>query len=202
MNHKGDKMVNSIELTPQQKDEYLNNLLLFMKDELENQGISNYKQLQFHFQPNGDDRMEFVEQCKLSDDEFDVILKFAFTHKFINSLFMGDPMKSAIITEDGMARAVSVERAQYKTAVTDNSSSITFNGPVKATNFQAGNNNVQNITSTFEYLVNEIKNSEASEDEKTTAIQKLKDFVNNSVVSGILSGCGVEIIKILVGLGI
>jgi len=205
-----------IKLTPQQKDEYLNQLLLFMKEALEQHGTSAYKNLQFHFQKGlsetdklvgdtddcvGEDRVEFLSGCKISDDEFDVVLNFAITHKFVEALFLGNQYGSIVITDDGMARAMSIERATYKPAVTDNTTSIHI-GSINGDNVQVGNYNTQNICNTFNYLIDEINKSDASEEEKKTALTKLKDFTSNPIVSGITSGCAVEIIKSLTRMGI
>lgn len=203
-------------LTPQQKDDYLNQLLIFMKDAIEQHGVSVYNNIQFRFQKGfsanesfdeniydcaGEDRIEFLSKTNITDEEFDIILNFAITHRFIESLYAGNSLEAIVITDDGMDRAMSVERATYKPAVAD-STSITFNGPVNATNLQAGNNNVQNINNTFYYLIDEIKKSEASDEEKKTALIKLKNFLSNPIVSGITSGCTVEILKYLAGMGI
>lgn len=208
--------ISKIKLTSQQKDEYLNQLLLFMKDTLEQYGISAYKNLQFHFQKGlseadklvgytddcaGEDRVEFLSECKITDDEFDVVLNFAITHKFIEALFLGNPYASIVITDDGMARAMSIERATYKPAVGD-ATNITFNGPVNATNIQAGNHNTQNINNAFYHIIDEIKKSDVSDEEKKTALTKLKDLLSNPIVGGIMSGCAVEIIKSLTRMGI
>lgn len=206
-------MLNTIQLTPQQKDEYLNKLLIFMKNEIEKLGASNYKQVTFNFEEtktknigeeveqnkNGEDRNSFIEQAQITNEIFNVILNFALAHKFIATLYRG--FGQIYITEDGMDRAMSVERASFKPAVGD-STNITFNGPVTTTNLQAGNNNTQNINNIFYYLIDEIKKSDASEEEKKNALTKLKEFISNPVVSGITSGCAVEIIKFLSGMGI
>ena len=206
-------MLNTIQLTPQQKDEYLNKLLIFMKNEIEKLGASNYKQVTFNFEEtktknigeeveqnkNGEDRNSFIEQAQITNEIFNVILNFALAHKFIATLYRG--FGQIYITEDGMDRAMSVERASFKPAVGD-STNITFNGPVTATNLQAGNNNTQNINNVFYYLIDEIKKSDASEEEKKNALKKLKEFISNPVISGITSGCAVEILKFLAGMGI
>ena len=206
-------MLNTIQLTPQQKDEYLNKLLIFMKNEIEKLGASNYKQVTFNFEEtktknigeeveqnkNGEDRNSFIEQVQITNEIFNVILNFALAHKFIATLYRG--FGQIYITEDGMDRAMSVERVSFKPAVGD-STNITFNGPVTATNLQAGNNNTQNINNVFYYLIDEIKKSDASEEEKKNALKKLKEFISNPVISGITSGCAVEILKFLAGMGI
>lgn len=196
------------QLTPKQKDEYLNILLIYMKNEIEKYGASNYKQVTFNFNKiniedenskDGEDRKLLISENKIPEEDFDLVLNFGITHKFIASLYRG--YGQMYITDDGMDRALSIERATYKPAVSD-TTNITFNGPVTATNLQAGNHNIQNLSNTFYYIIDEIKKSDASDEEKKTALNKLKEFINNPIISGITSGCAVEIIKYLTGMGI
>ncbi len=196
------------QLTPLQKDEYLNIILVYMKNEIEKYGASNYKQVTFNFNKiniedenskDGEDRKLLISENKIPEEDFDLVLNFGITHKFIASLYRG--YGQMYITDDGMDRALSIERATYKSAVSD-TTNITFNGPVTATNLQAGNHNVQNLSNTFYYIIDEIKKSDATDEEKKTALNKLKEFISNPIVSGITSGCAVEIIKFLTGMGI
>lgn len=196
------------QLTPKQKDEYLNILLVYMKNEIEKYGASNYKQVTFNFNKiniedenskDGEDRKLLVSENKIPEEDFDLVLNFGITHKFIASLYRG--YGQMYITDDGMDRALSIERATYKPAVSD-TTNITFNGPVTATNLQAGNHNIQNLSNTFYYIIDEIKKSDASDEEKKTALNKLKEFISNPIISGITSGCAVEIIKYLTRMGI
>lgn len=201
-------------LLPQKKDAYLNQLLIYMKNKLEERGISNSKNLTFNFEPTklekyfnaddkqipaGEDRIDFLSKHQILDDELNTILNFALTHKFIATLYRG--YCNLYITDDGIDRAMSIERATYKPAVSD-STNITFNGPVTATNLQAGNYNIQNINNTFYYLIDEINKSNATDEEKKKALTMLKNFINNPLISGITSGCTVELLKYLVGIGI
>ena len=196
------------ELTPKQKDDYLNVLLIYMKNEIEKYGASNYKQVTFNFNKiniedentkDGEDRKLLVSENKIPKDDCDLVLNFGITHKFIASLYRG--YGQMYITDEGMDRALSIERATYKPAVSD-TTNITFNGPVTATNLQAGNHNIQNLSNTFYYIIDEIKKSDATDEEKKTVLSKLKEFISTPIVSGITSECAVEIIKFLTGMGI
>lgn len=75
-------------------------------------------------------------------------------------------------------------------------------GTINATNLQIGNNNIQNITNVFQQLIDEINNADCTEQEKKTALTQLKTFINNPIVSNIISGVGIELLKKLTGLGI
>ena len=210
-------MQNTTELSPEQKENFANELLIYMKNELEKKG-STIKTCSFDFHltrvekyfgdvqdetiPEGEDLTNFKKNNKITDDEFTTVIRYCMTHEFIKRFCRGhEEFDSLQLTDEGFARAVSVERAKYKPAVGD-STNITFNGPVTTTNLQAGNNNTQNINNIFYYLIDEIKKSDASEEEKKNALTKLKEFISNPVVSGITSGCAVEIIKFLSRMGI
>ena len=82
------------------------------------------------------------------------------------------------LTENGFVRATSVVRGKYKKSVTDNT---------------------QNIENTFQYLIDEINKADATEEEKKNALNKLKEFAYNPIVSKILSTGVIEAIKRLIG---
>lgn len=205
------------ELSPEQKENFANKLLIYMKNELEKKG-STIKTCSFDFHltrvkkyfgdvqdeiiPEGEDLTNFKRTNKIADDEFAAVIRYCMTHELIKRFCCGhEEFDSLQLTDDGFARAVSVERAKYKPAITDNTASIHI-GSINGDNVQVGNYNTQNLYNTLNYLVDEIKKSDASAEEKKTALTKLKDFLTNPVVSGITSGYTVEIIKSLTGMGI
>lgn len=75
--------------------------------------------------------------------------------------------------------------------------SVHFHGP--AHNVQIGDHNTQHVVDALQVLVNAIDRSERPEVEKKEAKSKLLRFIENPVVSGILSGLGTEGIKGLLG---
>lgn len=210
-------MQNATELSSEQKENFANELLIYMKKELEKKG-STIKTCSFDFHltriekyfgdvqdetiPEGEDLTNFKRINKITDDVFATVIRYCMTHEFIKRFCCGhEEFDSLQLTDEGFARAVSVERAKYKPAVTDNATSIHI-GSINGDNIQVGNYNTQSICNTFSYLIDEIKNSDASEEEKKTALTKLKDFLSNPIVSGVTSNCVTEIIKYLAGMGI
>lgn len=210
-------MQHSIELSAEQKENFANELLVYMKNELEKQG-STIKTCPFDFHlarvekyfgdasdeiiPEGEDLTNFKSTSKITDDEFTTVIRYCMTHEFIKRFCCGhEEFDSLQLTDEGFARAVSVERAKYKPAIADNTTSIHI-GSINGDNVQVGNYNTQNICNTFNYLIDEIKKSDASDEGKKTALTKLKDFLNNPIVSGVTSNCVTEIIKSLTGMGI
>ena len=94
-------MDQTITLSPKQKDEYLNQLLAYMKNELEAKGIPDPKDLTFNFEsaklekyfnaddeeiPAGEDRINFLSKHQISDEEFNIVLNFAINN---SSVFIG-----------------------------------------------------------------------------------------------------------------
>lgn len=210
-------MQNATELSTEQKENFANELLVYMKNELEKQGLTiETCSFDFHLArvekyfgdvsdeiiPEGEDLTNFKSTNKITDDEFTTVIKYCITHEFIERFCCGhEEFASLQLTDEGFARAVSVERAKYKPAVTDNTTSIHI-GSINGDNIQVGNYNTQSICNTFSYLIDEIKKSDASDEEKKTALTKLKDFLNNPIVNGVTSNCVTEIIKSLTGMGI
>lgn len=94
------------------------------------------------------------------------------------------------LTENGFARETSVVRGKYKKSVTDNTQNIRI-GSIN------GDNNTQNIENTFQYLIDEINKADATEEEKKNALNKLKEFAYNPIVSEILSTAVIEAKKFL-----
>jgi len=64
---------------------------------------------------------------------------------------------------------------------------------------QIGDQNIQNVTTTFELLVSAIEKSEASEEEKAEAKGRLKKFVDHPLVTSILGGAAGGLAGILSG---
>lgn len=210
-------MQNATELSSEQKENFANELLIYMKNELEKKG-STIKTCSFDFHltriekyfgdvqdetiPEGEDLTNFKRINKITDDVFATVIRYCMTHEFIKRFCCGhEEFDSLQLTDEGLARAVSVERAKYKPAVTDNATSLHI-GSINGDNVQVGNYNTQNINNTFYHIIDEIKKSDASEEEKKTALTKLKDFLSNPIISGVTSNCVTEIIKYLAGMGI
>lgn len=129
-------------------------------------------------------------------------MNYCLTHDFIQeSMRIPQRFSNVQLTEAGFGRATSVSRSKYKSSITDSISDIRIDN-INATNLQIGNNNEQNITNVFKQLIDEINNADCTEQEKKTALTQLKNFINNSTVSNIISGVSVELLKRLTRLGV
>ena len=201
------------ELTPEQKENFADELLVYMQNELEKDGQSiKTKDFDFHLTytqkyfnapdeifTEGVDLTKFKNITPITDEMFQVVMNYCFTHQYIKQMYMGTQKFEEIqLTESGFARATSVVRGRYKKSVTDNTQNIHI-GSINGDNIQVGNNNTQNIENTFLYLIDEINKADATEEEKKNALNKLKEFAYNPIVSKILSTGVIEVIKRLIG---
>lgn len=192
-------MENSIKLSDEKKEKLVNELLIYMKNELEAKGYK-YNACFFDFNMSSD-----ISNCfnsSITEEEFNSVINYCLTHDFIRKTrgFEKGFVKIQL-TEAGFGRATSVSRSKYKPSITDGMSDVKI-GTINATNLQIGNNNIQNITNVFQQLIDEINNADYAEQEKKTALTQLKTFINNPIVSNIISGVSVELLKKLTGLGI
>lgn len=197
----------TINLSLEQKENYVDELLVFMKNKLEEKGVS-LKAFTFDFHlscgylnesnekhKEGVDLSDFKNITPIEDRDFQSVMNYCFTNQYVKRLYMGKiKFDNVMLTESGFARAKSVLGAKHKKPTVDNAPNISI-GVVSGDNVQIGNNNIQNVTNTFQYLIKEISESEANDEEKKNALSKLKDFVCNPVVSKILSSGVVEAIK-------
>lgn len=201
------------EITPEQKENFADELLVYMQSELEKEGKSiKAKDFDFHLTyiqkyfnaPNetvaeGLDLTKFKNIVSINDETFQIVMNYCFTHQYVKQMYAGtQKFESVLLTDSGFARATSVVGAKYKKPVTDTLTNIHI-GSINGDNVQVGNNNTQNIESTFQYLIDEINKADATEVEKKNALNKLKEFAYNPIVSNILSAGTIEIIKRFIG---
>ncbi len=175
------------------KDQQIDMLLTFMKDEIESKGRT-IGTCEFNFNPDGKAFLTFKENSHLSEKDIDKTLKICRSREYIKYHCMGGGELFRLTTE-GHGRAISVEAAEnYKEKPQQQSVSIgTIHGPT-----QIGNNNTQNIEGVFEYLINEIDGSNASKEQKKEAKSLLQKALVHPVTSAII-GSGVGTIISMLG---
>lgn len=203
----------AIHLSPEEKENLADELLTFMKNELENCG-RQITTTPFDFQfsytqqyigapdeviQEGKALSAFKENVPIDDSTFSSVMNYCFTNQYVKRLYIGTrQFDNVCLTEKGFARATSVVKARYKKPATDNAAKVHI-GVLNADNLQIGDNNVQNITSTFQYLIDEINKSNATEEEKKNALSKLQELIYNPLICNILSSGVVESIKVALG---
>lgn len=201
------------ELTPEQKENFADELLVYMQHELEKEGKSiktgffdfhlgyteRYLNAPDKTYSEGTDLTEFKNITSIDDEIFQVVMNYCFTHQYVKKMCLGkQKYDNVFLSESGFARATSVVGSKYKKTVTNSMQNIQI-GSINGDNVQVGNNNTQNIENTFQYLIDEINKADATEEEKKNALSKLKEFVYNPIVSNILSTGAIEVIKRFIG---
>ncbi|MHA1543446.1 MAG: hypothetical protein ACTSQH_10780 [Candidatus Hodarchaeales archaeon] len=175
------------------KDEQIDMLLAYMKDEIESKGHTpNIVRFDFDID-KGEDYLAFKEKTKLNSDEIQKTLKVSYSRGYIKySNVSGD--KIYRLTTEGQGRAISIEAAEsYKEKPQQQTISIgTIHGPT-----QIGDKNTQNIEGVFEYLLSNIEKSEAPEKEKEKAKGLLRKALEHPITSSIIgASVGALITKI------
>lgn len=201
------------ELTSEQKDNLVDELLVYMTNKLEKDGTPiKIGLFDFHLSstesywnapdeiiPEGINLTEFKNSVSINDETFKSVINYCFTHQYVKNLCASkQKYDNILLTDEGFARATSVVKARYKKTVTDSTHNIHI-GSINGNNIQIGNHNIQNIENTFQYLIDEINNAKATDEEKKNALDKLRAFLYNPIVSNILSAGTVEILKGLLG---
>src|SRR5574344_1061083 len=114
-------MQKAINLKSEQKECFANELLVYMKNELENNGAT-IKTFSFDFHlsrvekyfgdtpdeeiPEGDDLTNLKKIINISDAEFSAVMNYCMTHQFVHRFCCGQVQFDSLqLTEDGFARA-------------------------------------------------------------------------------------------------
>lgn len=203
-----------IEMDLKNKEKLIDELLVFMKNAIENEGLT-IKLASFNFRlphtekylgntpdydvPEGEHLTSFKKLTNIQNEEFDIVFKCCLTHEFIDKMYCGDEYTDIQLTNKGMARANSVEKATIHEAKTNNSNSYTFTGTINAGNLQIGDNNTQNIEKIINNLKNEIEKTNATNEEKNNAKNLIDKFFSNPIISAVISGATSATIKALMG---
>jgi len=186
-------------MTEVEKDALINKLLIFMKNDIEEDGLSiNSAWFDFDFEktqkyynhedeiiPEGNALNGFKKQTNISDDDFRIIINICQTHGYVKNDYAGRNYKQVQLTDDGLARAVSVVKQQHYKPQEMGSTNV-FHGPVSAEQLQIGNNNTQNIEIIRDNIIKEIEKSNASKDEKDSAMKTVMSFFGSSIITNAL----------------
>lgn len=170
------------------KDEYIDKLLCFMKDEIESLGATP-ETCDFDFNRGGKAFLAFQKQSQLSEEDIDATLKACRSRKYIKHSCLR-PNAPYMLTTAGHGRAISYERAKDypKEQQPQNVVIGNINGPT-----QIGNHNIQNIEGTFIYLIDQINNSNAPEEQKMEVKDLLRKVLEHPITNTII-GSGISVI--------
>ena len=167
----------------QQKDALIDQLLIFMNEEIEESGqLINC--LHFNFNEDGEDAISFMDKAKIPFEQLALVLNTCKSRKYIAQKVMGAGKYNRIeLTEEGQGRAISVEAAKHSPKVQENTSTFTINTLNTHAPTQLGNHNTQNIENIFTEIIEKIDNAEATDAEKQEAKGRLMAFLEHPITN-------------------
>ncbi len=170
-----------------EKEKWIDKLLVFMNDEVENHGLG-VNAVTFNFSENieFDEHFHlFKEKHNISFEEFSQIMNICVSRKYVRfSAIGGDKYDWLQLTELGQGRAISSlnqDKSGFENSGNTYIRKLTSHGAT-----QIGNNNIMNIENMLLNLVEQIEKSDASEEEKKEAKSKLKAFLEHPLVNTII----------------
>lgn len=194
------------------KEEIIDKLLCFMKDVCEEHGVT-IKHIWFNFLPeytqryfnapdeiipDGEDLKKFKELYPLSNEEIKRAINSCITHNYINRRCLNQEYDKLQLTDEGLARANSVEKSKNYKSSEPVQQNITINQE-RGGNVQVGNHNSINIENTFHEIIREIESSNATEEQKAEAKGLIQKLIDHPVISAILSGTALIAIQKMLG---
>lgn len=172
----------------EEREQWMDKVLIFMNDQMESTG-STLGSIHFNFEEGAEDAEEFIQQHSILLGDLKAILNICFARKYIKHHSIGREFNQLGLTEEGQARAISVQNADSKKVAQANTIHIgTLNTHAPT---QIGNYNRQDIQHVFNALEQAIDAAMASEEEKQEAKSRLKKFLEHPLTNTILgSGLG------------
>jgi len=167
-----------------ESEEWVDKLVVDMEETIENEGIS-LTNAAFHF-----DELD-CKKLGLSLDQLNSAIRKATSLGLIKKFTWGKEEKCKL-TEEGRARARS---CMLRKKDGEPGHSIVING--NNANVQVGNNNVQNVSNAFNYLLEQIDKSSATAQEKSDAKSLMKKLIEHPLVNTILGTAGEALTSLL-----
>jgi hypothetical protein len=167
-----------------ESEEWVDKIVVEMEVCLERKG-SLLKETYFQF--NDSD----CAKLALTQEQLDVALNKAVSLGCIEKDIWGRD-NTYSLTEEGRARARS---CMLRKNEGETGHSIVING--NNANVQVGNNNVQNVSNAFNYMLEQIDKSSATAQEKSDAKSLMKKFIEHPLVNTILGTAGGALTSLL-----
>lgn len=167
-----------------ESEEWVDKLVVDMEETIENEGIS-LTNAAFHFNELD------CKKLGLSLDQLNSAIRKATSLGLIKK-FTWEKEEKCKLTEEGRARARS---CMLRKKDGEPGHSIVING--NNANVQVGNNNVQNVSNAFNYLLEQIDKSSATAQEKSDAKSLMKKFIEHPLVNTILGTAGGALTSLL-----
>ncbi len=167
-----------------ESEEWVDKIVVEMEESLEKKGLL-LKNAPFLFNESD------CAKLALTQEQLDVAINKAISLGYIEEAIW-IKFGSYVLTEEGRARARS---CMLRKNDGEMERSIVVNGD--NANIQVGNNNVQNISNVFKFIVEQIDKSNAPNEEKRSAKENLKKFIEHPLVNTILGTAGGTLTSLL-----
>lgn len=158
-------------------------LLTYMNDDMENLGAT-IKTVFWGFDENQNDRIAIDEKLHWSEEHLFRIINICNSRSLVNKQYGG--FADVVLTEEGQSRAISVKHGKnrsYELGASMQIATLNVHGPA-----QVGNGNTQNIHNVFNQLLQQIEESDSSDEEKNEAKSRLANFLKHPLVGSIVGG--------------
>jgi len=161
----------------------IDTLLTYMNDDMESMG-GTIKSVYFTFDAEGNDRIAFEEKYNWSEDHLFKIINICNSRSLIENVYRDS--SEIKLTEEGQSRAISVKHGKnrsYELGASMQIATLNVHGHA-----QVGNGNIQNISTVFNQILQQIEESGASEEEIKEAKSRLSKFLEHPLVGSIVGG--------------
>ena len=178
----------------------IDKLLIYLNDDVESHGL-NIKTVTFDFSKNDKDTQKIICSSKISFEDLIKIVKVCMSRGYLKYSSLGRGEYCGLrLTEEGQGRAISVDLAKNIPSNSSlNPSSIQI-GTLNANSpSQVGNNNIQNIENAITFLIEQIDNSNVSDEEKQEVKSRLSAFLEHPVTASIIGAGTSALVNSLVG---
>ncbi|PJH85541.1 MULTISPECIES: hypothetical protein [Pseudomonas] len=158
-------------------------LLTYMNDDMESMG-GTISTLYYSFVAGQPDRAAVDEKQNWAEDHLYKIINICNSRSLVKKS-TGD-FAHVLLTEEGQSRAISVKHGKnrsYELGASMQIATLNVHGPA-----QVGSGNVQNIHNVFNQLLQEIGESDATDEAKDEAKSRLKKFLEHPLVGSIVGG--------------
>lgn len=182
----------------QQKEALMDELLVFMNEEIEGIG-KTINIVRFDLNDQGEDSINFMNKAGLSYEQMLPILNTCFSRKYITQKVIGAGRYGAVnLTEEGQGRAISVEAAKHALPKQQISTGVHIGEVHTYAPAQFGNNNTQNIENIFTTIIEKIDQANAADTDKQEAKSRLMAFLEHPLTNTAL-GLSSDVIQALFG---
>ena len=167
-----------------ESEEWVDKIVIDMEESLEKNG-THPNEVSFHF--NESDCVKLA----LTQEQLNIAINKAVSLGYIKEA-VWIKENCYLLTEEGRARARS---CMLRKNEGETGHSVIINGDNASV--QVGNNNIQNISNVFRFMIEQIDNSNATKNEKRGAKEILKKCIEHPLINTILGTAGGALASLL-----